>query len=98
MRYALAGGNLAFGLAATVAPARLAGLMDETEREVAAIVRRDLAAGMAVLAGIGRLLPLLGGIAADAREALKWLRRNPRLAIFPIIWVALGIGAVLTRD
>jgi hypothetical protein len=98
LRYVLAGGNLAFGAAATVAPAKLADLMDETEEEIAAIGRRDLAAGMAVIAGKGRLLPLLGGIAADAREAFKWLRRKPLLAIFPLVWMALGIGAVLTRD
>jgi hypothetical protein len=98
LRFALAGGNIAFGVAATVAPERLAELMDESEEEVSAIGRRDLAAGMAVLAGKGRLVPLLGGIVADAREALKWLRRKPRVAIFPIVWVALGIGAVLTRD
>ena len=94
----MAGGNLAFGVAATVAPAKLADLMDETEEAVAAIGRRDLAAGMAVLAGKGRLLPLLGGIASDLRETLRWLRRKPRLAIFPIVWIVLGIGAVLTRD
>src|SRR5439155_17853481 len=98
LRYALAGGNLAFGVAATVAPARLADLMDETEEEVAAIGRRDLAAGMAAIAGKGRLLPLLAGIAADVREAFKWLRRKPRLAVFPLLWIVLGIGVLLTRD
>ena len=98
LRYILAGGNLAFGVAATVAPARIAELVDESEDEVAAIGRRDLAAGMAVLATKGRLLPLLGGILSDLREAVRWLRRKPKLAVFPLLWVALGTAAVLTRE
>jgi len=98
LRFGLAGGNLAFGVVAAVAPAKIAAFVDEPEEEVGAIARRDLAAGMAVLAGKGRLIPLLAGIVSDLREVIKWLRRKPLLAIFPIIWVALGIGAVLTRD
>jgi hypothetical protein len=91
-------GNLTFGLFAALQPQRAAVMMGESEEQVRAIAIRDLRAGLRLLAASDPLWPLLAGLRADAVEALGWLRRNPRLALFPMLWCALALVAILTRD
>src|SRR5205814_2353987 len=92
----LGGGNLLFGLLASARPQGVALAMGETVAAVQAIASRDLDAGLRLLSSRRRLWPLLRGIRSDGAEAIGWLRRKPRLALFPLLWVCLGITAVLT--
>jgi hypothetical protein len=94
----LAGGNICFGLLATLKPSSVAALMDETQDQVRAIGMRDLQAGISLMSGRRGLLPLLLGVRSDLAEALHWLRTKPRLAVFPAVWVVLGVAALLTRE
>ena len=91
-------GNLGFGVIAAGRPAAVAGLIGETEEAVKAIAARDIEMGLALLTAPRPLWPLVRGLRSDAFEAAGWLRRKPRLAVFPLLWCALALAALATRD
>jgi hypothetical protein len=97
-RRALWAGNLGFGLAATLRPDSFAALMGETEESVRALAARDLRSGLELLSAPKPLWPLIRGLRSDAVEAFGWLRRKPRMAVFPVLWCLLAVAALATRE
>jgi hypothetical protein len=92
-------GNLAFGLLALTMPRRIGALIDEPEDAVKRIAQKDLAAAMALIAARNRpLVPLAMNAMADAKEGVGWLKTKPLVALVPLLWAAVGVAAIATRD
>jgi hypothetical protein len=91
--------NVAFGLLALAMPKRIGALIDEPEDAVRRIGQKDLAAGMALAAARNKpIVPLAMNAMADAKEGVGWLKTKPLVAAVPLLWAALGVAAILTRD
>jgi hypothetical protein len=97
--WVLIAGNVAFGLLALAMPKRIGALIDEPEDAVKRIGQKDLAAGMALASSRGRpVVPLALNALADAKEGVGWLKKKPLVAAVPLLWAALAVAAILTRD
>ena len=97
--FVIAAGNIGFGLLALAMPKRIGAIMDEPEDAVKRIAKNDLAAGLALASSQKRpVVPLALNAIADAREGLGWLKTKPLVAAVPLLWAALAIVAILTRD
>jgi len=95
----LIAGNVAFGLLALAVPKRIGALIDEPEDAVRHIAQKDLAAGLALAAaGNKPIVPLALNALADAKEGAGWLKTKPLVAAVPLLWAALAVAAILTRD
>jgi hypothetical protein len=35
---------------------------------------------------------------ADAKEGVGWLKTKPLVALVPLLWAAVGVAAIATRD
>jgi hypothetical protein len=96
-RYALGGGSLAYGLAATLKTDKIAAITLEDEEEVRRLGMRDLSSGVNLLTSRG-LRPLLARLRYDVADSVTLLRKKPRLAPWAVAAVILGIVAIYTRD
>jgi hypothetical protein len=96
---AIAIGNVAFGLAAVLAPQRVGALLDEPEDAVRRTGQRNLAAGLALASSQKRPVAALAlNALSDLRDGLKYLKTKPLAAAPPLLWAALAVVAIATRE
>jgi hypothetical protein len=96
--FGLAAGNFVFGIAASVAPSKVAPLVLEDEATVRKMGAYDLASAIAIWGAKDRRWPLLVGLRHYVFEVIGWARSKPRVAALPFMAAVTSVVALATWE